>query len=62
MNRPNEERRESHTEARSHRGRKQEAGPPELYQVVIECQDEAEQRELFERMQVEGRRIKLLVL
>ena len=36
--------------------------PPELYQVVIECRDEADQRELFERMRQEGRKVRLLVL
>ena len=62
MNELNEERRESRPEARRHRARKQEAGPLELYQVVIECRDEAEQRELFERIRAEGRRVRLLVL
>jgi len=36
--------------------------PPDLYQVVIECADEAEQRELFERLRQEGRKVRLLVL
>lgn len=36
--------------------------PPELYQVVIECCDEAQQRELFERLRREGLKVKLLVL
>jgi hypothetical protein len=35
---------------------------PDLYQVVVECRNEAEQRELFERMRGEGRRVRLLVL
>jgi hypothetical protein len=35
---------------------------PELFQVVIECRDEAEQRELWERMKGEGRRVRLLVI
>jgi hypothetical protein len=35
---------------------------PELYQVVIECRDEAEQRELFERFRAEGRKVRLMVL
>ncbi|MBW8884046.1 MAG: hypothetical protein JF612_04555 [Planctomycetia bacterium] len=35
---------------------------PELYQVVIECRDEAEQREVFERMKGEGRKVRLHVL
>jgi len=37
-------------------------GPPEVYQVVIECRDEGQQRELFERMKAEGRRVRLMVL
>jgi hypothetical protein len=36
--------------------------PPELFQVVIECRDEAQQRELFERLRREGLRVRLLVL
>jgi hypothetical protein len=36
--------------------------PPELFQVVIECRDEAQQRELFERFRREGLRVRLLVL
>ena len=36
--------------------------PPELYQVVIECRDEAQQRELFERLRREGVKVRLLVL
>lgn len=35
---------------------------PELFQVVVECRDEAEQRELWERMKREGRRVRLLVI
>jgi hypothetical protein len=35
---------------------------PDLYQVVIECRDEEEQRELFERLRGEGRKVRLLVL
>jgi hypothetical protein len=35
---------------------------PNLFQVVVECRDEAEQRELYERMRGEGRRVRLLVL
>jgi hypothetical protein len=36
--------------------------PPELYQVVVECRDEAHQRELFERLKREGMKVRLLVL
>jgi hypothetical protein len=35
---------------------------PEVYSVVIECRDEAEQRELWERMRREGRRVRVMVL
>jgi hypothetical protein len=35
---------------------------PQLYQVVIECQHEAEQRAWFERLRGEGVRVRLLVL
>jgi hypothetical protein len=36
--------------------------PPELYQVVIECRDETQQREWFERLKREGMKVRLLVL
>jgi hypothetical protein len=36
--------------------------PPDLYQVVIECRDEDQQRELFERLRGEGVKVRLLVL
>jgi hypothetical protein len=36
--------------------------PPDLYQVVIECRDEDEQRELYERLSREGYCVRLLVL
>ncbi len=36
--------------------------PPELYQIVVECQDEAQQRDLFERLLREGLKLRLLVL
>jgi len=36
--------------------------PPNLFQVVIECRDEAQQRELFERFRREGLHVRLLVL
>jgi hypothetical protein len=35
---------------------------PELYGIVVECRDEAEQRELFERLRREGVKVRLLVL
>jgi len=37
-------------------------GPPEVYSIVIECKDEAEQRELFERLKGEGVKVRVLVL
>ncbi len=36
--------------------------PRDLYQVVIECADEAQQRELFDRLRREGLKVRLLVL
>jgi hypothetical protein len=36
--------------------------PPDLYQVVIECRDEAQQRDLYERLKREGMKVRLLVL
>lgn len=36
--------------------------PADLYQVVVECTDEAQQRELFERLRREGLKVRLLVL
>jgi hypothetical protein len=38
------------------------ANIPEAFQVVIECRDEAEQREVFERMTGEGFHCRLLTL
>ena len=35
---------------------------PESWQVVVECCDEADQREVFERMRGEGRRCRVLML
>jgi hypothetical protein len=35
---------------------------PELYQVVIECRDEAQQREIYERLKDAGVRVRLHVL
>jgi len=35
---------------------------PEAFQVVVECRDEAQQQELFERFRAEGLRCKLLTL
>ena len=36
--------------------------PPELFQVVIECEGEEQQRELFERLRREGMKVRLMVL
>lgn len=33
-----------------------------LFQIIVECQHETEQRELYERLTAEGRRCRLLVL
>lgn len=35
---------------------------PELFQVVVQCDNEAEQREIYERMREEGRRCRVLTL
>ena len=36
--------------------------PPDLYQIIIECKAESQQRELFERLRREGFKVRLLVL
>ena len=36
--------------------------PPELFQIVIECAGESQQRDLFERLRHEGLKLRLLVL
>jgi hypothetical protein len=36
--------------------------PPELFQIVIECAGEAQQRDLFDRLRREGLKLRLLVL
>src|SRR3972149_4031975 len=40
----------------------QEVSVPEAYQVVVECRDEAQQQEGFERLSGEGYKCKLLTL
>jgi hypothetical protein len=35
---------------------------PERYDILIQCRDEAEQRELFDRLQPLGLKLRLLVL
>jgi len=35
---------------------------PEVFQVVVECRDEADQKDLFERLTAEGLKCKLLTL
>lgn len=41
---------------------RQEVAIPESWQVVVECRDEANQREVFERMRGEGYRCRVLTL
>jgi hypothetical protein len=41
---------------------REEVAIPESWQVVVECRDEADQREIFERMRGEGRRCRVLSL
>jgi len=36
--------------------------PIELYQIIIHCRDETQQRELYERLRREGLRCRLTVL
>ena len=36
--------------------------PPDLYQIIIECKAESQQRELFDRLRREGFKVRLLVL
>lgn len=51
------------TEAAEHAGLEyEEVVIPESWQVVVECSDEAEQREIFERMRAEGYRCRVLTL
>jgi hypothetical protein len=42
--------------------RPKEGTVPEIYEVVIECRHEAEQRAVFERMRGEGFRCRVLTL
>jgi len=39
-----------------------ESGCPELYQVVVQCESENQQRELYQEMQERGLPCKLLML
>jgi hypothetical protein len=52
--------RENDSPTRRHRTRRQ--SPPDVYQVVIECRDEAEQRAWYDRLRAEGVRLRLQVL
>ena len=38
------------------------SAPPEVYAIVIECKDEPQQRELFERLKEWGVKVRVLVL
>ena len=40
----------------------EEKAIPECYQVSVDCRDEADQKEFFERMQAEGRTCRVLTL
>jgi N6-adenosine-specific RNA methylase IME4 len=42
--------------------RNQPPSPPELFQIVIECAGETQQRDLFDRLRREGLKLRLLVL
>ncbi|MCA9242254.1 MAG: hypothetical protein KDA37_18715 [Planctomycetales bacterium] len=39
-----------------------EAHVPEVFQVVVECRSEQEQREVYEAMRKEGRKCRVLTL
>jgi ParB-like chromosome segregation protein Spo0J len=43
-------------------GPSREAPVPEVFQVVVECRDEAEQQAVFNRLSAEGYRCKLLII
>jgi hypothetical protein len=36
--------------------------PPALYQIIIQCHAESQQRELYDRLRREGLKVRLLVL
>jgi hypothetical protein len=40
----------------------QKPNPLELYQIIIHCRNETQQRELYERLRREGHRCRLTVL
>lgn len=52
--------RENDSPTRRHRTRRQ--SPPDVYQVVIDCRDEAEQRAWYDRLRAEGAKLRLQVL
>ena len=42
--------------------KKPEPKIPELYQVVVQCSNEADQRKLYERLTAENRTCRLIIL
>lgn len=42
--------------------KKPEPKIPELYQVVVQCKDETDQRKLYERLTAENRTCRLIIL
>jgi len=40
----------------------QTPNPLELYQIIVHCRDEAQQRELYDRLRREGHRCRLTIL
>jgi hypothetical protein len=44
------------------RGEEKNGRVVDVYEVLIECRDEEQQRELFERLRGEGLKVRLLVL
>lgn len=55
-------RREAGTAGRRSRSPRGRAAGDDLYQVVVTCRDEAEQRRVFERLHAEGYECRLLVI
>lgn len=43
-------------------GRSAERRIPELYQVIVECRDEADQRAVYQRLTAENRTCRLMIL
>ena len=51
-----------HKRPQTSKPRKPEPKIPELYQVVVQCNDENDQRRLYERLTAENRTCRLIIL